>query len=73
MELNLGTSPSAGRREGRNPFAFFFLQGAKGNRMANLRALFVRTLITENQVIATPGKREKKIGRCSSVGRAPVL
>ncbi len=49
------------RREGKNPFAFFFLQGAMGNQSA----LFIWTLITENQVIATPGKRKiKKTIRC---------
>lgn len=35
------------------------------NRMANHGALFVGTLTTENQVIATPGKRKiKKAIRC---------
>jgi hypothetical protein len=30
-----------------------------GNRMVNHCAFFVGTLIIENQVIATPGKRKK--------------
>jgi len=79
MDLNVSprfaVGPSTEKARRKKSFAFFFLQGAMSNRMANHGALFVGTLTTENQVIATPGKRKiKKTIRCKrSLNTRPQL